>query len=331
MLQSAFFEGILQRVELMMAAAHDLSQRKREASMLSAVIEDKLEDVVDQFYLSAGPRSRVPAAEAQERLAVLDDLDYALDRTRRLRAAVVDQPADLCLSMAELGLLHEAVAKLRVRHCQGAEALDRRMQQCGENILQICAAEAGQEPDGASGGVLAEVYEIFGCLLEAVRGRRGPDGGSAADLSPPRDRVVQGSDGGRSPVGPAGTLGRLLGAERPAEVGETGDPGEAAGGGAEAGRDETADPLPWTVGAATSPLQVLDAMQDHSASCDLLSYLEETECRSLSGAARSNLCSRSWESEGHAPAAPQVGSQRAIPSSWSACRADGRPATCFAR
>jgi hypothetical protein len=267
----------------MTATAKELRLRSKEANVFSAIIESKLEDIVDQFYLSAGPKSRVSSIEAQERLAVLEDLDYALHRTKKLRAAVVDQPTDLSLNIAELELLHEVTAKLRLRYCQEMPATDHKIQLHAENILQLCSSEASTSGAGDSHGVLDEFEAMFFNLLEAVRASPASANSTDAPYSPDPAATWQVADRRSPDQG----LGRDAASSKPLE--------EIA-------------PIPWTVDMATSPLQVLDAIQEHGASlrilrqehgasCNIVNYLGETDCHSLSSVARSILYPPAWDSE----------------------------------
>ena len=262
----------------MVVARSDMSQRKQEACAAAGLIESRLEEVVDHFYMSAGPRSRVPQAEAQERLAVLDDLGYAIDRTRRLRGAIAGQVADLALDMAELGLVQEAVAAMRLRYCCDSPALDERIRVCGESVLRMCSCESGGAAGASSEGLLDEFAEIFACLLEAVRRRQESEGSLRARLSLASD-IINEAEPVHTPSASASRSGYL-----------TSDDGtiDNCGG---------AEPIQWTVDMATSPLQVLEGIQEHSGSCEMMDYLMETDCQSLSSAARSSQHCILWDPE----------------------------------
>jgi hypothetical protein len=58
---------------------------------------------------------------------------------------------------------------------------------------------------------------------------------------------------------------------------------------------EGAEPIQWTVDMATSPLQVLEAIQERSGSCDITNYLGEADGHSLSSAARSSQDCFPWD------------------------------------
>ena len=294
------FERFVANVQLMTSAAKELSVRRKEANLFAAIIESKLEDIVDQFYLSAGPKSRISAPEAQERLAVLDDLEYAIHRTKKLRAAILDQPTDLVLNVPELGLLHEVTAKMRLRYCEGMQATDLKVQQHGESILRICSADGAPPGNGDAGGTLRELEGMFGCLLDAVRAsssRPPADGPERWRPSDPLGRAPEGEEGALEADEGAPETDEGEGGARSPEASNRPQRSAGDGGAMDA---EQAVSIPWTVDMATSPLQVLDAIQEHCASCDIINYLGETECHSLSSVARSILYSHPWDSEGGA-------------------------------
>ncbi len=292
--QVLYFQKITEKVELMTVSRFDMSQRKKEACAVAGIIESKLEEIVDHFYMSAGPKSRVPPTEAQERLAVLDDLDYAIDRTRKLRAAIANQVTDLALDMSELGLLQEAVAAMRLRYCCDSQALDERIQACGEAILRMCSCESGSTVNASSNGVLGEFVDIFGCLLEAVRSRQESEGILKARLTMASD-IINEAELVRTPNASASRSSGYL----------TSDDGSID-------HCEGAEPIQWTVDMATSPLQVLEAIQEHSGSCDMMNYLRETDCHSLSSAARSFQHCFLWDPETHTTISEVTSSSRNI-------------------
>jgi hypothetical protein len=276
--QVLFFEKIVEAVEGMMVSVSDMVQRKKEACSLAGKIESKLEEIVDHFYMSAGPKSRVPPLEAQERLAVLDDLGYAIERTKKLRAAIADQETDLWMDMAQLGLLQEAVAAMRLRYCCESETLDEQIQRCGETILQLCSCESSSVANAGSKGLLGEFADIFSCFLEVVRRKQESEGRIKARMALASD-IINEAQLVHTPNASASRSGYL-----------TTDDGTID-------NCEMAEPIQWTVDLASSPLQVLEAIQEHSGSCDVTNYLKETDCQSLSSAARSFQHCFSWDPE----------------------------------
>ncbi len=276
--QVLYFQKITEKVELMAISRSDMSQRKREACAVAGIIASKLEEILDHFYMSAGPKSRVPPVEAQERLAVLDDLGYAIDRTRKLRTAIVSQATDLVLDMSELGLLQEAVAAMRLRYCCDSQTLDEQIQLCGESILQMCSCESGTVLHASSKGMLDEFSDIFNCLLEAVRRKQDSEGSLKARLTLASD-IINEAEVVHTPNASASRSGFL-----------TTDDGSID-------NCEGVEPIQWTVDMATSPLQVLEAIQEHSGSCDMTNYLRETDCQSLSSAAPSSQHCFLWDHE----------------------------------